>query len=97
MAQSAERKVGVGEESIDYYNTLGCVHAEVTYILVQKLIDTKLKDFFQANAIIDVILAVSKGRKTEHTAKVHEVPKKLDVANAALKLRKFEFFRSECE
>ena len=33
MVQIAERKVGVGEEPIVYFNILGCVHAGATYIL----------------------------------------------------------------
>ena len=54
----------------------------------QKVIDTLLKEFPEANAFIDDILVVSKGTKIEHNALVEKILKKLDLSNAALKLRK---------
>ena len=63
----------------------------------QKVIDNLLKEFPQANAFIDGILIASKGTKIEHIALVEKVLKKLDVSNVALKLRKCEFAKTECE
>ena len=63
----------------------------------QKVIDNLLKDFPQADEIIDDILVISKGTKWEHIALVEKFFKKLDVSNAALKLRKFEFAKNECK
>ena len=63
----------------------------------QKVIDNLLKEFPQANAFIDDILIASKGTKTEHIALVEKILKKLDVSNVALKLRKCEFAKTECE
>ena len=63
----------------------------------QKVIDNLLKEFFQANAFIDGILIASKGTKIEHIALVEKLLKKLDVSNVALKLRKCEFAKTECE
>ena len=59
----------------------------------QKVIDNLLKD----KAFIDDILIASKGTKIEHIALVEKILKKLDVSNVALKLRKCEFAKTECE
>ena len=63
----------------------------------QKVIDNLIKEFPQANAFIDDILIASKGTKIEHIALVEKILKKLDVSNVALKLRKCEFAKTECE
>ena len=63
----------------------------------QKVIDNLLKEFPQANAFIDDILIASKGTKIEHIALMEKILKKLDVSNVALKLRKCEFVKTECE
>ena len=63
----------------------------------QKVIDNLLKEFSQANAIIDDILIASKRTKIEHIALVENILKKLDVSNVALKLQKCEFAKTECE
>ena len=63
----------------------------------QKVIDNLLKEFPQANAFIDDILISSKGTKIEHIALVEKILKKLDISNVALKLRKCEFAKTECE
>ena len=52
----------------------------------QKIIDSLLKEFPQANAFIDDILVASKGTKIEHIDLVEKRLKKLDVSNVALKL-----------
>ena len=63
----------------------------------QKVIDNLLKEFPRANEFIDDILIASKGTKIEHIALVEKILKKLDVSNVALKLRKCEFAKTECE
>ena len=63
----------------------------------QKVIDNLLKEFPQANAFIDYIFFASKGTKIEHIALVEKILKKRDVSNVALKLRKCEFAKTECE
>ena len=63
----------------------------------QKVIDNLLKELPQANAFIDDILIASKGNKIEHIALVEKILKKLDASNVALKLRKREFAKTECE
>ena len=63
----------------------------------QKVIDNLIEEFPQANAFIDDILIASKGTKIEHIALVETILKKLDVSNVALKLRKCEFAKTECE
>ena len=63
----------------------------------QKVIDNLLKEFPQANAFIDDILIASKGTKIEHIALMEKILKKLDVSYVALKLRKCEFAKTECE
>ena len=63
----------------------------------QKVFDNLLKEFPQANAFIDDILIASKGNKIEHIALVEKILKKLDVSNVALKLRKCEIAKTECE
>ena len=63
----------------------------------QKVIDNLVKEFPQANASIDNILIASKGTKIEPIALVEKILKKLDVSNVALKLRKNEFAKTECE
>ena len=63
----------------------------------QKVIDNLIKEFPQANAFTDDILIASKRTKIEHIALVEKILKKLDVSNVALKLRKCEFAKTECE
>ena len=63
----------------------------------QKVIDNLIKEFPQANPFIDDILIVSKGTKIEHIALKEKILKKLDVSNVALKLRKSEPAKTECE
>ena len=63
----------------------------------QKVIDNLLKKFPQAKAFIDDILVVSKKTKMEHIELVEKILKKLDVLNAALKLRKCDYAKNECE
>ena len=63
----------------------------------QKVIDNFFKEFLQANAFKDDILIASKGSRTEHIALVEKMLYKLDVSNAALKLRKCELAKTECE
>ena len=63
----------------------------------QKVIDNLLKEFPQANAFIDDVLVASKRTKIKHIALVEKILKKLDVSNVALKLRKCEFAKTECE
>ena len=63
----------------------------------QKVIDNLIKEFPQANAFIEDILIVSKGTKIEHIVLVEKIFKKLDVSNVALKMRKCEFAKTECE
>ena len=63
----------------------------------QKVIDNLVKEFPQANGFIDDILIASKRTKIEHIALVEKILKKLDVSNIALKLRKCEFAKTECD
>ena len=63
----------------------------------QKVIDNLLKEFLQANAFIDDIVIASKGTKIEYIALVEKILKNQDVSNVALKLRKFEFAKTECK
>ena len=65
--------------------------------MFEKVIDNLIKEFPQANAFIDDVLIASKGTRIEHIALVGKVLKKLDVSNAALKPRKCEFAKTECE
>ena len=51
----------------------------------------------QPNAFKGDILIASKGTRTEHNALVEKISNKLDVSNAALKLRKCELAKTECE
>ena len=64
---------------------------------LQKVIDTLLKKFPVANAFIDDILVVLKGIEIEHIALVEKILRKLNVSKTALKLRKSEFAKNECE
>ena len=70
-----------------------------TYFQVSLIFDLHhlLREFPQDNAFIDDILIASKGTKIEHIALVEKILKKLDVSNIALKLRKCEFAKTECE
>ena len=61
----------------------------------QKVLDNLLMEFPQANALIDEILIASKETKVEHIALVEKVLKKLDVSNVSLKLRKYQFAKTE--
>ena len=63
----------------------------------QEVTDSLIKEFLQANAFIDDILIAAKGTKVEHIALVEKILKKLDVSNVALKLRKYEIAKTECE
>ena len=63
----------------------------------QKVIDTLLEQFPEANAFVNDILVVSKETKLDYIALVEKILRELDVSNAALKLRKYEFAKSECE
>ena len=63
----------------------------------QRVMDTLTKDFLQAHILIDDNWIVSKGTKIEHISLVEKTLKKINVANASLKLRKFQLAKSSCQ
>ena len=63
----------------------------------QRVMDTILSEFPQAQAFIDDILVVTKGTEIEHISAVERILRKLDRENMSLKLTKCQFARKECE
>ena len=63
----------------------------------QRVMDSILNEFPQANAFIDDILVTTKGTEVEHISLVEKILRKLNHENISLKLPKCEFAKRECE
>ena len=63
----------------------------------QRVMDSILNEFHQANAFIDDILVITKGTEVEHISLVEKILRKLNRENISLKLPKCEFAKRECE
>ena len=63
----------------------------------QRVMDSILNEFPQANAFIDDILVTTKGTEVEHISLVEKILRKLNRENISLKLPKCEFAKRECE
>ena len=64
---------------------------------LQKVMDTLIKNFLPAHAFVDDILIVSKVTKIEDLLLIQKGLKKVDVANASLKLQKCKFAKLSCQ
>ena len=63
----------------------------------QRVMDSILNEFPQANASIDDILVTTKCTEVEHISLVEKILRKLNRENISLKLPKCEFAKRECE
>ena len=63
----------------------------------QRVMDSILNEFPQANAFIDDILATTRGTEVEHISLVEKILRKLNRKNISLKLPKCEFAKREWE
>ena len=63
----------------------------------QRVMDSILNEFPQANAFIDDILVTTKGTEVEHISLVEKILRKLNHKNISLKLPKCEFAKRESE
>ena len=63
----------------------------------QRVMDSFLNEFPQANAFIDDILVTTKGTEVEQISLVEKILRKLNRENISLKLPKSEFAKRECE
>ena len=63
----------------------------------QRVMDSILNEFPQANAFIDDILVTTKGTEVQHISLVEKILRKLNHENISLKLPKCEFAKRECE
>ena len=63
----------------------------------QRIMDSILNEFPQANAFIDDILVTTKGIEVEHMSLAEKILRKLNRENISLRLHKCEFAVRECE
>ena len=62
----------------------------------QRVMDSILNEFPQANSFIEDILVTTKGTELEHISLVEKILRKLNRENISLKLPKCEFAKREC-